>query len=188
MCPVYSIDKGYASSALNVPWPLCWRAAYRPSCRRRARPLWWRTVCPCCGIRCAHHHSYIAREASAARQYYADREYQGATRLHWRPTLVVPSITSIMFLGPHVRAQHPCTCPPWTIKGDARSVTRQRHRLELTQIHLDAHKFIQALKLNTSHSGVGYYAPVVRTTLNPCVLLSSSRFNLTGKTLRPLLI
>jgi hypothetical protein len=32
-------------------------------------------------------------------------------------------------------------------------------------------KFIQALKLNTTHIGVGYYAPAVRTTLNPCVFL-----------------
>jgi hypothetical protein len=60
----------------------------------------------------------------------------------------------------------------------------------LTQTHLDSHthKFIQALKLNTSHSGVGYYAPAARTTLTPCVFLCSSRFHLTGKTLRPLLI
>jgi hypothetical protein len=50
------------------------------------------------------------------------------------------------------------------------------------------HKFIQALKLTTAHSGVGYYAPVARTTLNPCVFLCSPRFHLTGKTLRPLLI
>jgi hypothetical protein len=28
---------------------------------------------------------------------------------------------------------------------------------------------------NTSHSGVGYYAPAARTTLNPYVFLSSSR-------------
>jgi hypothetical protein len=45
-----------------------------------------------------------------------------------------------------------------------------------TETHLDpahAHKFMQALKLNTSHSGVGYYAPAVRTTLNPCVFLRS---------------
>jgi hypothetical protein len=60
----------------------------------------------------------------------------------------------------------------------------------LTQTHLDSqtHKFIQALKLNTSHSRVGYYAPAARTTLNPCVFLCSSRFHLTGKTLGPLLI
>jgi hypothetical protein len=45
-----------------------------------------------------------------------------------------------------------------------------------TQAHLDttqAHKFIQALMLNTSHSGVGYYAPAARTTLNPYVFLCS---------------
>jgi hypothetical protein len=31
------------------------------------------------------------------------------------------------------------------------------------------------LSNNTTHSGVGYYALAARTTLNPCVLLSSSR-------------
>jgi hypothetical protein len=44
------------------------------------------------------------------------------------------------------------------------------------QAHLDlaqAHKFIRALKVNTSHSGVGYYALAARTTLNPCVFLCS---------------
>jgi hypothetical protein len=63
-------------------------------------------------------------------------------------------------------------------------------RLTQTQAHLDTqtHKFIQALELNTSHSGVGYYASAARTTLNPCVFLRSSCFHLTGKTLRPLLI
>jgi hypothetical protein len=33
------------------------------------------------------------------------------------------------------------------------------------------HKFIQAIKLNTAHSGVGYYALAARTTLNPGVFL-----------------
>jgi hypothetical protein len=88
-----------------------------------------------------------------------------ARKMHWRPALVAPSITSVMSLGPHVGAQHPCTCPPSAIKGEARNVT--------TQTHSDAHEFIQALKLNTSHSGVGYYAPAARTTLNPCVFLCS---------------
>jgi hypothetical protein len=57
---------------------------------------------------------------------------------------------------------------PSAIKGEARNVTTQAD-LDPTQ----AHKFIQALKLNTSHSGVGYYAPVAQTTLNPCVFLCS---------------
>jgi hypothetical protein len=48
-------------------------------------------------------------------------------------------IPSVLPLGPHVGAQHPCTCPPSAIKGETHNVT--------TQTHLDpaqAHKFIQA--------------------------------------------
>jgi hypothetical protein len=71
---------------------------------RRAHPLRWRTVHLCCGIHCAHHHSYVASEASAPRQYYAGCKYQGARRLHWQPALVAPSATSVMSLGPHVGA------------------------------------------------------------------------------------
>jgi hypothetical protein len=111
---------------------------------------------------------YVASEASAARQYYTGCGYQGARRMHWRLALVAPSITSVMSLGPHVGAQHPCVCPPLAIKGEARNITTQAD-LDLAQ----AHKFIQALKLNTSHSGVGYYALTARTTLNPCVFLCS---------------
>jgi hypothetical protein len=48
--------------------------------------------------------------------------------------------------------------------------------------HLDA---AQTLILNTTHRGVGYYAPAARTTLNPRVHSCSSRIRLTGKTLRP---
>jgi hypothetical protein len=44
------------------------------------------------------------------------------------------------------------------------------------------------LSSNTSHSGVGYYAPAAQTTLNPYVFLCSSHFQLTSKTLRPLII
>jgi hypothetical protein len=68
---------------------------------------------------------------------------------------------------------------------------RQRRRDTQTQTDLDpaqAHKFIQALKLNTSHSGVGYYAPAAQTTLNPRVFLSSSFIYQQAKRLSPLLI
>jgi hypothetical protein len=43
-----------------------------------------------------------------------------------RPALVAPRITTVMSLGPHVGAQHPCACPPSAIKGEARNVTRLR--------------------------------------------------------------
>jgi hypothetical protein len=45
------------------------------------------------------------------------------------------------------------------------------------------------LSSNTTHSGVGYYAPAARTTLNPCVFLSSSpSLQRSSKTPKPLLI
>jgi hypothetical protein len=166
MRPVYSTDKRCAASALNVSCPLCWQAATRPSRRRRACQFRWQAVRPCCEVHCAHHHSYVARETSAARQCYVDRRYQGTRRLHWRPALVASSVTSVMSLGPHVGAQHPYMYPFSYKRGDT-----QRYK---TQTHLDpsqAHKFIQAPELNTSHSGVGYYAPAARTTLNCCVFL-----------------
>jgi hypothetical protein len=67
-------------------------------------------------------------------------------------------------------------------------MTQTQLRLTQTHTHTQTHKFIQALKLNTSHSGVGYYAPTARTTLNPCVFLCSSGLHLTGKTFRSLII
>jgi hypothetical protein len=42
-----------------------------------------------------------------------------------------------MFLGPHVGAQHPCTCPPWVIKGEARNVTREKEKGK-EEAHLDS--------------------------------------------------
>jgi hypothetical protein len=69
--------------------------------------------------------------------------------------------------GPACRDSAPLYVPPFSYKRGG----TQRYK---TQTHLDpaqAHKFIQAPELNTSHSGVGYYAPAARTTLNPCVFL-----------------
>jgi hypothetical protein len=82
----------------------------------------------------------------------------------------------------------PLYVPPLSYKREG--TRRYKGDPTWAQAHLDsrAHKFIQALKLNTLHSGVGYYAPAARTTLNPCVFLCSSRFHLVGKTLRPLIL
>jgi hypothetical protein len=107
-----------------------------------------------------------------------------------------PDVTGIScFLplvpGPTCRGSAPLYVPPLSYKREGtRRYKAGLFRLTQTQAHLDTqtHKFIQAFKLNTSHSEVGYYAPVARTTLNSCVFLCSSRFHLAGKTLRPLLI
>jgi hypothetical protein len=85
---------------------------------------------------------------------------------------------------PACRGSAPLYVPPLRYKRGG----TQRYK---AHTHLDAaqaHKFIQALKLNTSHSGVGSYAPAVRTTLNPCVFLCSFIAYQTSKTFRPLLI
>jgi hypothetical protein len=130
MCPVHSANLQVA----------------RTSCRRRARPLRWQAVRPCCGIHYARHHSYVVSEASTTRRYYAGCGYQGARRLHWRPALVAPSITSIVSLGPHVGAQYPSTCPPSAIKGEARNVTRKR----FTQAHSDTLRPSSGSQVHTS--------------------------------------
>jgi hypothetical protein len=110
--PVYPADRRCAPSAFNVFCPLRWHAASRPSCKRHTCLVHCQTVRPYCEVHCVHHHLYVTREASPARQYYADHGCQDVRRLLQQRTLVAPSITSVMFLGPHVGAQYPCTCSP----------------------------------------------------------------------------
>jgi hypothetical protein len=59
MSPVHSTGRRCAASAFNVPCPLRWQAATRPSCRRCACPFHWQAVHPCCGVHYAHHHSRV---------------------------------------------------------------------------------------------------------------------------------
>jgi hypothetical protein len=124
------------------------------------------------------------QEASPVRQGYADLGRQGTRRLSRQETLVAPSPIFFMFLGSHVGAQCLCACPPSAIKGEACDVTHT-HNLRTHLRLANSYK----LTSNTYHSGVGYYAPAARTTLNPCVFLSSSRsFQQSSKTPKPLLI
>jgi hypothetical protein len=59
--------------------------------------------------------------------------------------------------GPTCRGPTPLYVPPLSYKREG----TQRYKADTLRPNLDTqtHKFIQALKLNTSHSGVGYYAP-----------------------------
>jgi hypothetical protein len=190
MCPVHSTGRRCAASAFNVSCPLRWRAATRPSCRRRACLFRWQAVRSCCGVHYAHHHPRVTEEAArdtntmCATNIMALRDLLGDTGIGYF------YMYSLRFApGPTCRGSVPLYVPPlWAIKGRAHDVTDSDPTE--AQAHLDsrAHMFIQALKPNTSHSGVGYYAPAARTTLNPCVFLCTSRLHLTGKTLRPLLI
>jgi hypothetical protein len=128
--------------------------------------------------------SSLPQEASPVRQGYADLGRQGTRRLSRQHTLEDPSTIFFMSLGPHVGAQSLCACPPSAIKGEACDVTHTRN----LRSH---HSLASSYKLtgNTSHSGVGYYAPAARTTLNPCVFLCSSHsYQRSSKTPKPLLI
>jgi hypothetical protein len=106
----------------------------------------------------------LLQEASSARQRYTDLERQDTRGLPRQQIFIVPSVIFSMSLGPHVGAQCLCACPPSAIKGAACDVTRLRPNSRQTLS--SSYK----LPSNTSHSGVGYYAPVARTTLNPRVL------------------
>jgi hypothetical protein len=64
MSPVHSTGRRCAASAFNVPCPLRWQAATRPSCRRRACPIHWQAVRLCCGVHYAHHRSRVIEEAA----------------------------------------------------------------------------------------------------------------------------
>jgi hypothetical protein len=91
--------------------------------------------------------------------------------------------------GPTCRGPVPLCMPPFSYKrGGMRCYTHTQSWAQSFRSHL---RFASSYKLtsNTSHSGVGYYAPAARTTLNPCVFLSSSRlFQLSSRTPKPLLI
>jgi hypothetical protein len=119
-----------------------------------------------------HHDLYVARETSAASQCYGDRGYQGTRKIALGTTLVAPSITSVMSLGPHVGAQYPCTRPPLELQKGRHATLqhsskgRLRRKSSNTQLKLTS---------NTTHSGVGYYALAARTTLNSCMFLCSSK-------------
>jgi hypothetical protein len=110
----------------------------------------------------------------------------GARRLPRQQTLVAPSAIFLISLGPHVGTLHLCAFPPSVIKGEACDVTHTHTRNLRSHLRLASS---YKLTSNTSHSEVGYYAPAARTTLNPCVFLSSSRsFQRSSKTPKPLLI
>jgi hypothetical protein len=126
-------------------------------------------------------YSSLVREASPCTPRLYRSWVLGRKKIAQQQVLVA---TSLMFLGPHVGAQYSCTCPPFSIKGEACDVTKQAQSLGLDP----SHSRQLELSSNTTHSGVGYYAPTARTSLNSCVFLCSFLHLATSKTFRPLLI
>ena len=137
------------------------------------------------GKQCARDSSSLLQEASPARRRYGDLGRQGTRRLSWQQTLGGSKHYILYVPRPTCRGPVPLCMPPFSYKrGGMRRYTHTRN----LRSHL---RLASSYKLssNTSHSGVGYYAPAIRTTLNPCVFLSSSRsFQRSSKTPKPLLI
>jgi hypothetical protein len=75
-------------------------------------------------------------------------------------------------LGPTCRGSVPLYTPPLTIKGEACNVTKGGRTSSLRP-NLDKDSQLSSFHINSTHSGVGYYAPAARTTLNPRVFMCS---------------
>jgi hypothetical protein len=75
--------------------------------------------------------------------------------------------------GPTCRGPVPLCIPPFNYKRGGMRRYTQAQSFRPNRSLTSSYKFSG----NTSHSGVGCYAPVARTTLNPCVFLCSSHFS-----------
>jgi hypothetical protein len=137
---------------------------------------------PSAGRRCHDHPAGGAPAGSAGKQYNrarhhtvpiipSTRSFPCTPRIHRSQASGHKEIVSatdisgskryILYVpGPTCRGPVPLCMPPSAIKGEACDVTHTCN-LRLASSY--------KLSSNTSHSGVGYYAPAARTTLNPCV-------------------
>jgi hypothetical protein len=159
-----------------VTCPLSWQAASRPSYRRRACPVHCQTVRPCCKVHCVHHHLCIARGASPARQYHADRGCQGTRRLLQQLQVLHP-----LYFWARISGLSTLVHTPLSYKRGG----MQRYKGEKKNSHLDlaqAHKFKQAQYITqwsrVLRSGGPNHSKLLRV-LEFIVLLP------TGKTLKP---
>jgi hypothetical protein len=83
---------------------------------------------------------------------------------------------------PTYRGSAPLYSPPLSYKREG----MKRYKRDIPNLDLDSQ--LSSFHSNPTQSGVGYYAPTARTTLNPRVFLSSSFIYQQAKRLSPLLI
>jgi hypothetical protein len=132
----------------------------------------------------AQYSSSLLQEASPARRGYEDLGRQGTRRLPQQQTFVAPSAIFFMSLGPPVRAQYLCACPPSAIKEEACDVTHRLNLLDpilVSQVHTSSQEYITQWSRVLRSGGPNHSKSL-------CVLVFFPLFQLTSKTLRPLLI
>jgi hypothetical protein len=184
--PLHLLKKGRATchctdgrralSAFNVCRPIRWQAVSRSSSRRRDCWVCWQTVHP---HQAVHYVIPSTRSFPSTPKIHRSRT-TGCNGIAPAANIYSPEYYILYVPGPTCRGPIPMCMPPSAIKGEACDVTHTRN-LRLASSY--------KLSSNTTHSGVGYYAPAARTTLNPCVFLSSSpSLQRSSKTPKPLLI
>jgi hypothetical protein len=166
-----------------VSCPFCWQAAPRPPCRWRTCPVRCRNSAPV--LRGALYSSLV-REASPARRGYARSWVSRRKKI--APAASISSYICYVH-GPTCWGSVLLYMFPFSYKKGRHAALQRGLHLEAQSLGLDpSHPRQLKLSSNTTHNGVGYYAPVARTTLNSCVFLFSFLLLATSKTLRPLLI
>jgi hypothetical protein len=128
-----------------------------------------------------HHHSYVAREASPARQCYADRGYQDARKIALGTDTSRSKYYICYVPGPTCRGPAPMYVPPLDYKREG----TQRYRFIQTQAILDttqAHEQYNTQWSRVLRSGGPNHSKLLH------VLVCSSLNSVIGKTLRPLFI
>jgi hypothetical protein len=152
-------DGRRALSAFNVFCPIRWQAASRSSSRRRACWVCWRTVHPCQAAHCV---IPSTRSFPSTPKIHRSRT-TGHKGIAPAANIYSPKCYILYVPGPTCRGSVPLCMPPFSYKRGG----MRRYEANCSRTLSSSYK----LTSNTSHSGVGYYAPAARTTLNPRVLL-----------------
>jgi hypothetical protein len=167
MSHVLSTGRRCAALAFNEPCPLTGDDQAIPQVACLSIPLAGSTPM----LPRVLHSSWLARYRGCSR----DISILYALWTLWhsgdRPDVTSVSCSFHFAPGPTCRGSVSLYVPPLSYKREGtRRYKAGSLRLSDSQVHTSS----QAYKLNTTHSGVGYYTPVAWTNLNPCVLLCSS--------------
>jgi hypothetical protein len=127
-----------------------------------------------------HHHSYVAKEASPARQYYVDRGYQGARKIALATSISRSKYYICYVPGPTCRGSASLYVPPLYYKREGMLCYKRR----ISQTHTHTRSLKLTKQYNTQwnrvlRSGGPNHSKLLR------VLARSSQIHLTGKMLRP---
>jgi hypothetical protein len=143
-------------TAFIVTCPFHWQRAPGPPYRRRACPVRCRNSAP---VLCSALYSALVREASPTRRDYTRSRVAGRERM--APAEDISGYIRYV-PGPTCRGSALLYMSPFSYKrgGMQRYKTGSIWRLRPSSFHS-----------NPTHSGVGYYAPAARTTLNSRVFM-----------------